>query len=55
MYIGTGYSLEGSVFENCTSLKNITLSDSLKQINKNTFKNCWSLETIILPDSLVTL
>ena len=46
---------DGSVFENCYSLKNITLPDSLVTIYPYCFKNCHSLESIIITDSVTSL
>ena len=46
---------DGGTFEGCTSLKNITLPESLVTIYEFCFKNCHSLESIIIPDSVTSL
>ena len=39
--------------QNCTSLKNITLSPNLDEIGENMFLNCSSLSEIQIPEGLV--
>ena len=45
------YSLMGT-FENCSSLKTIKLSNTIKIIPENTFKGCKSLKSITIPNSV---
>ncbi len=42
----------GTVFENCTALKNVTLGDGIKKMAYRTFYNCTALETVELPASV---
>lgn len=44
-----------AVFENCTSLYEVDLPSSLKDINENTFSGCRSLREITLPDGLAEI
>lgn len=39
-------------FENCTSLKNLTLQEGITQIDARAFKNCTSLTSVVLPASM---
>ena len=41
-----------SMFNGCTSLKHVTLSEGVKTLGISAFANCTSLETLTLPDSL---
>jgi len=43
------------IFSNCTSLKNISLPQSLRSLSISTFSGCESLESIELPDSLTAI
>ncbi|MFR9513370.1 MAG: leucine-rich repeat protein [Rikenellaceae bacterium] len=53
--IGTlGYTFYG-IFENCTSLKTITMPDSIKLIGCKAFKGCSSLATITIPGSVTEI
>ena len=45
------YSLD-SMFEGCTSLKTVELSDGLVKTGSNMFENCTSLTSVILPETL---
>ncbi len=45
-------SIGGYAFRNCTSLKNITMSDRVKSIGNNAFYGCQSLMTIGIPESV---
>lgn len=47
--------LPGSFFEDCASLKNVILPDSIEEISSEAFMNCTALETITLPASLEKL
>ncbi len=49
---GTGIS---SIFNNCTKLKTIKLSNNLTYLPSQTFQSCTSLEEIILPDKIKTI
>ena len=44
-----------SIFENCTSLKSVTLPDDMTTIGNSMFQGCSSLTEITLPDSLVRI
>lgn len=46
------FGSEYGVFQNCTSLKQVTLPSGLKEPGYGAFALCVSLETITLPDSL---
>ncbi|MGN1458455.1 MAG: sigma-70 family RNA polymerase sigma factor [Acutalibacteraceae bacterium] len=48
-FIGT------SAFSHCTSLKNVTLSNSIDEISTCTFINCEALESIKIPDSVIAI
>ena len=41
-----------AIFENCTSLKNVTLSPNLDHINERMFLNCSSLSEIQIPEGV---
>lgn len=45
----------GSAFEGCTSLKEITLPNTVKKIDSRAFYGCTSLIEVDLPDSLLEL
>ena len=45
----------GDSFEECTSLKNVTLSNSITKIEGRTFYFCTALETITIPDGVTTI
>ncbi len=42
-------SIGSSAFSNCSSLRSITIPDSVTSIGKNAFRGCSSLESITLP------
>lgn len=42
-------------FRNCTSLKSIQLSDSLKTIEDGTFYGCTSLDNVVIPNSVTSI
>lgn len=44
--------IEWNAFENCTELKNLTISRKLKSIEREAFLNCKSLESVTIPDSV---
>ena len=44
--------IDGSAFENCKSLKSITLPNSITTIWSGAFSYCENLESIIIPDSV---
>ncbi len=45
-------SIEGWAFGECTSLKNVNLSENVTSIEDEVFRGCTALETLILPESL---
>lgn len=44
-----------NTFENCTSLKEFTISEKIKEIEDQAFKGCSSLKTIYLHDDILKL
>lgn len=40
------------IFSNCTSLKNIEISSSVKVVDLSAFENCTSLKQLVFPDSV---
>ncbi len=44
-----------SAFSGCTSLKSITIPDSVTSIDGDVFRNCVSLESITIPDSVTSI
>ena len=42
-------------FEGCTSLKQITLPNSLKTISHDAFRNCRALTSIVIPNSVTSI
>ncbi len=44
-----------SAFRNCTSLKNITIPNSVVSIGSHVFYKCTSLEKITIPDSVISI
>ena len=40
------------MFADCTSLKTVTLADSVKNLGKNMFENCTALKEIIIPSGI---
>ena len=46
------YSIGNSVFENRTSIKNITIPECVTGIGENAFKGCTGLEKITIPNSV---
>ena len=51
----TSNIVNNGVFQNCVSLKNVTLSDNIESLNTHAFHGCTSLETITLPANLKIL
>ena len=49
------YTLGMSVFENCTSLKNVRLSGKIKILPNKCFNGCTSLEQFTVPDGTITI
>jgi len=47
--------IKSSAFQNCTSLKRITLPAGVEEIGANAFAACTSLEKIVLPSSVSSL
>lgn len=48
-------SIGGSAFNNCYSLTNINIPDSVTTIGSNAFNNCRSLTSVNIPDSVTTI
>lgn len=50
-------SIQGSVFKDCTNLKNVTLptNPSFKTLNNSIFENCESLTELVVPKNVVTI
>lgn len=48
-------SIGQSAFAGCTSLRSITLPDSLKTIGDSAFKDCIEIESVDLPEGLKTI
>jgi len=44
-----------SVFENCTGLSSVILSNQIDKIDYRTFYNCNNLESIIIPESITKI
>lgn len=61
IYLGAGItSIGGSsdtygTFENCESLEEIMIPDTVSEIGKASFKNCYSLELAIISDSVTSV
>lgn len=47
--------IAGFAFEDCASLKDITLPDSVTVLGTNAFRKCTSLESIIIPDGVAEI
>lgn len=43
------------MFRNCTSLKSVTIPDTITSIGKYAFYGCLSLESITIPDSIISI
>ena len=57
-YKGTKYKITSigyNLFFNCTSLKKVTLPDSLETISQSVFNNCSSLEEMTIRDDVVCI
>ena len=48
-------SIGGSAFEDCTSLRSITIPDSVTSIGNSAFRKCTSLTSITIPDSVTSI
>lgn len=48
-------SLSSGIFQNCTNLNQVTLSNEIADIPTNTFSGCTALATIQLPSGLLTM
>lgn len=55
IHLGEGVKLGNQVFSGCSSLKTVTLPNSLEEIPYECFANCISLTEITLPDGLVSI
>ncbi len=55
-FLGTNYvDIGESVFENCVSLSNVSLSANTTAIGANAFANCTSLKKIKIPESVTVI
>ncbi len=55
-FLGTNYvDIGESVFENCVSLSNISLSANTTAIGANAFANCTSLKKLKIPESVTVI
>ena len=48
-------SIGESAFEDCTSLRSITIPDSVTEIGNSAFRNCTSLTSITIPNSVTSI
>ena len=48
-------SIQDSMFMGCTSLKNVTIPDTVKTIEGQAFWNCTGLERITIPEGVTTI
>lgn len=48
-------AIGNSAFKNCTSLRSVTLPETLKQIGKYAFKGCRSLSSLTLPQGVESI
>ena len=48
-------SIGGSAFEDCTSLKSVTIPDSVTSIGSSAFSGCTSLKSVTIPDSVTSI
>ncbi|MBO5866913.1 MAG: leucine-rich repeat domain-containing protein, partial [Clostridia bacterium] len=54
-YIEYGVTYIGNVFQNCTSLSNITIPYSVTSIGSSAFDNCRCIRSIIIPNSVKSI
>ncbi|MBO5501966.1 MAG: leucine-rich repeat protein, partial [Clostridia bacterium] len=47
--------IQSNVFDGCTSLRNITLTDAVDKISSAAFRNCTSLQSISIPEGITNL
>ena len=47
-----GEAIGASAFENCTSLKNLTVPEGVVTVSQSAFENCTALESVTLPSTL---
>jgi hypothetical protein len=50
-----GTSIWSGLFEDCQTLKKVTLSEGVEHIGWNSFRNCTSLQNINIPDSVTNI
>ena len=53
--ITSGDSIGDSAFQNCSSLTNITIPDSITSIGINAFRYCSNLTSITIPDNVTSI
>ncbi|MBR3629463.1 MAG: leucine-rich repeat protein [Oscillospiraceae bacterium] len=53
--IPKGVTRIGAAFRGCTSLKSVTLPNTLQELGDEAFRGCSKLESILLPSSLTTI
>ena len=48
-------AIANSAFSGCSSLRSITIPDSITNIDRYAFSDCSSLESVIIPDSVTSI
>ena len=54
-YNGQSYEIHNSAFRRCTSLKSVTIPDSVTSIGKSAFNGCSGLTSVTIPDSVTSI
>ncbi len=55
LVLTSGTSIEANAFRNCTSLKSVTISDSITNIESHAFYGCTSLTSVTIPSSVTSI
>ena len=53
--LGEKVYISGGAFQNCTSLRSVTIPHSVRSMGQLTFKGCSSLVSVTIPDSLTSI